>query len=233
MPATLARHGAPANPFSTRFHRPGALEFFFQAERGAESAENLYARFAQHGFRGQLTGPHGTGKTTLLNHLYAEFQTRGHAVLRVTLRDGQRHLPQGWTALLDTGNPSARASRRHDAQHKRPMPPALLFFEGAEQLSFPAWWLVGWHCRRRALGLLATTHRTLCLPDLYHTGVDKKLAEALAARVLAQNPALPQLVAAHEAATALAAAQGNMREALFRMYDWYETRWIHHAAQVT
>jgi len=215
MSATLARPGAPANPFCTRFHAPGALEFLFQAERGAASAEELYARSAQHGFRGQISGPHGTGKTTLLNRLEAEFEARGHVVLRVTLRDGQRHMPKGWISPLSTG------SQRQGL----PVPPSILFLDGAEQLSRPAWWYVRWRCRRLKLGLMATTHGTLGLPDLYRTGVDEKLAEDLAARVLAQSPALPRLVAAHEARAALAAAQGDMREALFRMYDWYEARW--------
>jgi hypothetical protein len=54
---------APAsNPFATRFTRPGAIEFIFPA---GESLATLVARLRACDWRGQITGPHGSGKAPL------------------------------------------------------------------------------------------------------------------------------------------------------------------------
>jgi hypothetical protein len=52
-----------SNPFSTKFIRPGAIDFIF--DRGAALPE-IFARFERFGLRGQIVGPHGCGKSTLL-----------------------------------------------------------------------------------------------------------------------------------------------------------------------
>lgn len=225
IPATLLQPGAPANPFSTCFHAPGALEFFFQAERGAASAEELYVRFAQLGCLGQISGAHGTGKTTLLKQLQKEFEAQGHTILRLTLRDGG-------TSSLEFLKAISRATKRvavlSDAgapRNGRRVPGGILFLDGAEQLPRLVLKFACWRCRRMNLGLLATTHGLLGLPNLYRTGVNGGEAENLVARVLALNLALPRLVEAHEARAALAATHGDLREAFFRLYDLYETRW--------
>lgn len=105
------------------------------------------------------------------------------------------------------------------------LPRALLFVDGAELLGRAAWWSLRLQCRWQCLGLLATTHRPSGLPTLYRTQVSAELAQCVAARVLAASPHTPRLVEAAEAMQALEATRGDMREALFRLYDLYETRW--------
>lgn len=83
--------GAAVNPFSTRYHEPGALAYCFEDDANA-SAEALYERFLASGRRGEIVGSHGTGKSTLLCALEAEAHRRGHAVRRVTQRDGARRM---------------------------------------------------------------------------------------------------------------------------------------------
>jgi hypothetical protein len=63
------------------------------------------------------------------------------------------------------------------------------------------------------------------LPILRRHVVDNSLAVEIARRILAACPEAPSLVAPTEAPDALARAGGNMREALFRLYDLYEDRW--------
>lgn len=196
--------GAAVNPFSTRYHAPGALVYCFEDDANA-SAEALYEKFLANGRRGEIIGPHGTGKSTLLCALDAEARRRGHAVQRVTLREEERRLPSNWWRF-DGGD-------------------RVVFLDGAEQLSRLGFWRVQRRCRREGLGLLATAHRPLGLPALYRTSVSEAMALRLAERILAGCPQAPRLVEPDEAAAALRAAHGDLRAALFALYDLYEERW--------
>ena len=59
MPAPDA---AKSNPFSTRFIRPGAIEYLFAP---GQTADSLIDRLRHNQWRGQIIGPHGSGKSTL------------------------------------------------------------------------------------------------------------------------------------------------------------------------
>lgn len=214
--------GAPANPFAVRHHAPGAVDFIFEAARGAGSAAELLAQFARNRHRGELRGPHGTGKSTLLRALELCAQAHGHAVVRVAIRESD---PQPfWIWKLDAW--LARQTQPWPLPAAPSgWPRALVFVDGAELLGRAAWWSLRWQCHRQGLGLLATTHRSSGLPTLYRTQVGAELAQCVAAKVLAASPHTPRLVEAAEARQALAATHGDMREALFKLYDLYETRW--------
>jgi hypothetical protein len=51
------------------------------------------------------------------------------------------------------------------------------------------------------------------------------LAERLIEAILLQSNEQTTLIKPHDARAALAATQGNMRDAIFRLYDLYEERW--------
>lgn len=201
---TAMLSGAAVNPFSTRYHAPGALAYCFEDDANA-SAEALYEKFLASGRRGEIVGPHGTGKTTLLCALETEARRRGHAVRRVTLREAERRLSAGWWRIDGVDR--------------------VVFLDGAEQLSRLGFWRVQRRCRREGLGLLVTAHRSLGLPALYSTSVSEAMARRLAERILASCPQAPRLVEPDEAAAALRAAHGDLRVALFALYDLYEERW--------
>ncbi|MCZ7648657.1 MAG: ATP-binding protein [Planctomycetota bacterium] len=203
--------GAPANPFCTRFHAPGALAFRFEARRGAGSAGGLYERFEASRWRGEIRGPHGTGKSTLLRAFEAELGAHGHRVRNVRLQAPAYAMPSGWDRYEETGGAPAR--------------PPILVLDGAERLARTAWWRVRWTIRRRGWGVLATAHESLGLPELYRSGVDPALAEALVEAVLNRSPELPRLVRPDEVLAELRATGGDFREALFRLYDLHEARW--------
>lgn len=197
--------GAPANPFSTRHHRPGAVPFL-GSSGGPMSVAPLLEAWEAAGGKGEILGPHGTGKSTLLHWLAAEAEARGTNIVRVELHDGARRLPRGWDM----------AGRGRGV---------LVLVDGAEQL--PGWrfWLLRGACARRGWGLLVTAHRPLGLPTLYRTHVDVALARQVVGAVLARSPRMPALVTEHEVDGALQECGGNLREALFRLYDLYELRW--------
>lgn len=210
---TTVLSGAAVNPFSTRYHAPGALAYCFEDDEGGETstAEALYEKFLASGRCGEIVGPHGTGKTTLLCALEAEARWRGHAPRRVTLREEERRLPVDWWRFEGEDATKTPAER-------------VVFLDGAEQLSRLGFWRVQRRCRREGFGLLVTAHRSLGLPALYRTLVSETMARRLAERILASCPQAPRLVAPDEAAAALQAAHGDLRAALFALYDLYEKR---------
>jgi hypothetical protein len=190
----------PGNPFSTRHTRPGAMPFLFPAGEGAET---LIGRLRRNGWRGEIVGPHGTGKSALLMALVPAIERAGQTPLLVTLHDGQRRLP------LDVNRESQL------------QPPTLLIVDGYEQLSrWSRFWLKRL-CRRRGLGLLATAHDSVGLPELYRTAADAELFQKIVEQLMAGQPC-PWNVA--DLTARLARHGGNLREALFDLYDLYEQR---------
>jgi hypothetical protein len=189
------------------------VEYVFPAASDL-SAARLHDLYLQAGRRGQIVGPHGTGKTTLFGVLAREAERRGEEVRRVVLHTHDRRLPTGWD------RPACDAR------------PALLLLDGAELLSRAAFWTVRARCRLRGLGLLITTHRPLGLPTLLRTQVTPELGQEVAARILAATPHLPRLVDAAEVAGALAQTRGDLRAALLALYDLYESRWAERSARL-
>ena len=191
-------HEPAENPFCTRHIRPGAIPFLFPP---GEDAETLVRRLQQNGWRGAIVGAHGTGKSALLATLIPQIELAGQRAELVELHDGQRQLP---------------LNLRRD---KRLRPPMVLIVDGYEQLSRWRRFLLKRHCRRRGLGLLVTAHTPVGLPELFRTEPTPELAERVVGRLMAGR--LPPFATA-DIATCFARHQGNIRETLFDLYDFYE-----------
>ena len=109
-----------SNPFSTRFTAPGKIPFFFERSflrqlkaskpakfeeffsralgagediRGSVCLQFLVDRFETNGRRGQLVGPHGSGKSTLTCALKEALTKRGYEIFSWSLNDRNRFLP--------------------------------------------------------------------------------------------------------------------------------------------
>ena len=194
-PRTPSRH---ANPFATCWTRPGAIAFRFGQD---ESAEQLVARLAAMKWQGEIVGPHGSGKSTLVETLKSHLAAAGRTVSVCTLRAGQRRLP---TTFL-----------RQSLATRRP----LIVIDGYEQLSWLSRMLLRWRTRRAATGLLVTSHAPTGLPTLYHMRPSRQLALDLVSTLTAQNPSpisASDVVASHEC------HGSNLRELLFALYDRHE-----------
>ena len=192
---------AESNPFATRFTRPGELDFLFPT---GETAATLVDRLAAQAWRGQIVGPHGTGKSTLLHTLAHELRRRGREIAWFTLHGGQRGLDIT----------AAQAAAWNDATQ--------VIVDGYEQLS---WWSRAWlkrTTRRQGAGLLATTHLDAGLPTLFVMQGDEALAQQIVGQLLADRKLLH--VTADDVSRCYRQHAGNVREMLFALYDLHERR---------
>ncbi len=188
----------PVNPFSTTFVRPGAVPFLFPAGVGIA---DLVAQLRTQDWWGQIIGPHGTGKSTLLAALMPALAAAGREPLWYAFRDGVISLP-GFRADqlgLHAG--------------------AILVIDGYEQLSSWQRWRLCRACRRSGCGLVVTVHTPVGLPDLYHTNVDADMARRVLSHLNREGTAD---VSPEDLIQCLTIRKGNLREALFDLYDLHE-----------
>ncbi|MGA2259432.1 MAG: hypothetical protein ABSG53_32560 [Thermoguttaceae bacterium] len=189
------------NPFCAARLRPGTIDFVF--EQG-KSLEQLVDALAAKAWRGQITGGHGTGKSTLLAALTPAVESRGRPVKSITLSARQRHLPRRFTRSLQ------RTAGR-----------GVAAVDGVEQL--PIWnrLLLKRFCQTRGVGLIVASHRSAHLPSLYETSVDEIRAWSVVQRL---QDGFPPYIQIGDLVERLARHLGNLREALFDLYDLYEER---------
>jgi ABC-type cobalamin/Fe3+-siderophores transport system ATPase subunit len=188
------------NPFSTRFIRPGAIPFHFNNDQNAHS---LIAKLQSNHWQGEIIGPHGTGKSTLLEALIPELENQGRTIVLLKLTAPQPTL--SWSQLF--------AGRWNAATQ--------VIIDGYEQL--------GWLSRlilahRRCLsgaGMLVTAHQSVGFPMLYQTTVNEQLAISLVEQLTQSSEVR---IANEEVVQALQASHGNLRDTLFQLYDLYELR---------
>ena len=196
--STSGRHAGAENPFSTCRTRPGAIPYVFP--RG-ESALGLVRRLRQNGWRGQIIGEHGSGKSALLATLIPAIRQSGRPTLLIELHDGQRRLP------LDLSQAPELAAR------------PVVIIDGYEQLSFWSRWCAKRLCRRHGLGLVVTAHAPVGLPALFCTTTSPELVETIVRQLLGESQSF---ATAEELQQQFLRHRGNLRELLFALYDRYE-----------
>jgi hypothetical protein len=194
---------ADDNPFSSRYVRPGAIPFLFDADL---SAESLVARLRDAGWRGEVIGPHGAGKSSLVQTLLPALQVAGRKPELIQLHAGARRLPASWRELaaLPAG--------------------AVIVVDGYEQLSRWTRFRLARLCAKSGYGLVVTSHTPMGLPTLYEFGVRRAAAHAVVEWLLRDRRVSANPITASDIDEAFDACGGNIRETLFRLYDVYERR---------
>ncbi|NLF06647.1 MAG: hypothetical protein GX594_01525 [Pirellulaceae bacterium] len=188
----------PHNPFSSHNIRPGAMPFIFPE---GENADSMVRRLRENGWRGEIVGGHGEGKSTLLAELLPALRRAGRKPLLIELHDGQRRLPLDLDACC------------------RAEPFDLLIVDGCEQLGRWNRLRLKRLCRRRGWGLLATAHGSVGLPRIYRASVSPELAAKVVEQLLAgRTPSFDPA----EISAAFERQRGNLREMLFDLYDVHE-----------
>ncbi len=184
---------AHLNPF--RVDRLESIPFFFP--EGMNWSE-LESRLEAAGGRGSIVGPHGSGKTTLIEEWIRRLQSRGEKVIRIRLNGERRDFSRAeWDLLRDGGSET------------------FLFVDGAEQLGvFARWSLIRLSSAFKAVVL--SLHRKGRLPVLFECCVFPGLAEEILTELLGPEEAentLPRFQAA------LKRRGAHLRAALFDLYD--------------
>lgn len=192
-----------ANPFATRRVRPGVMAFIFP---DSLSTKLLVKRLAQNHWWGQIVGPHGNGKSTLLASLIAQIKPFGRQALHIALHDRQRHLPKEFlNSILES---AAELSGS-----------LLVIVDGYEQLGRWSRFRLKRLCRRCKCGLLVTAHQPVGLPMLHRADSSLQTAYRVVEH-LQRGSATP--VDSAEIARCYARQKGNMRDMLFDLYDLHE-----------
>ncbi|NBW96683.1 MAG: hypothetical protein EBR28_08110 [Planctomycetia bacterium] len=196
--------GATAgNPFSTRHVRPGCLPPLDAAGRPI-AVGDLCMRLAQLGGSAALVGPHGSGKTTLLWKICAALEADGVRVSRVRIRD-----------LGDILTLAAVIWRRAGG--------GTVCVDSWERVGRPLGWFLRAAARIVGTRLVITAHRAGSLPTLWECSTSTPLLEAIVAR-LPGTDAGPTKVRPDDVVAAFRRSGGNIREALYVLYDVVEER---------
>ena len=179
------------NPFATKYIRAGSLPYRFCE---GSTLDELHKRLVRSQWRGQIVGPHGSGKTTLVRSLEARLcQSEVRSEL-FQLHNRQAFLPKVDWATIDRGT--------------------LVIIDGYEQLCTWSRWMIRSRCYRNGFGLLVTSHRPVSnLPILFKTSTTIELAEQLVEDLYPNSDLgqhTPPLFRKHA---------GNMREVFFELYD--------------
>ncbi len=199
-----------ANPFSTRFIQPGAIDY--QRFDGGTVSELAQQFLELPSKRASIIGPHGSGKSTLLANLVSEFQslrpnTQIHALRFSTERSPRVALYESmsaWTA------------------------DSIVILDGYEQLGFWSRLQINRKATTQAIALLATAHQDIRgFQTVWETSVTETSSRWVVQRLL-QQTARPEMATDLLASEAWALSrdrhQQNLRESLFDMYDWYQCR---------
>jgi hypothetical protein len=159
--------------------------------------EDLLDRLAALQWQAAIVGPHGHGKTTLLEDLAPRLEARGFRVRTISLREAHPRLDREDRSVLRSLGPQG-----------------IVFLDGAEQLGWLSWRLVRFRTRR-AGGLVITSHRPGLLPTLFECETSPELLGGIVSELAGTDLNVEELYARHG---------GNVRDALRELYDRWAGR---------
>jgi len=194
---------AVRNPFCTRHVHPGRMPALDAAGREIDLSRVL-ARLSEINGSAAIVGPHGSGKTTLLGRLADVLEAEGSCAARV--RIGRIGDALAVLAALVRGR---RGS--------------VVCVDSWERLG-PIWaHAIRWCAFVSRTRLLVTAHGVGALPTLWECRPTPAVLRALVARLPCGDTVMPPILEA-DVQRAFRDASGDIREALFLLYDTFEAR---------
>lgn len=192
------------NPFSTRHTRPGSIVPL--DGRGAPlDIPLLVGRLRRAGGVGAIVGPHGSGKSTLLLRLAGEIEAAGTDVAVLRMR--------GWWDVWRT----MRAFRITGRS-------GIVCIDGWERLTGPVHQLVRLLAWATGRGLVVTMHRRDSMPELATCLTSPGLLAAIVDRLPGRAEWYGTLIEEQDVRAAFDRQRGDIREALYELYDVFERR---------
>jgi energy-coupling factor transporter ATP-binding protein EcfA2 len=162
--------------------------------------DRLGARLHELNYRAAITGPEGSGKTTLIEDLQRVFQDKGIKTNLVFVNNA---------SLFDS--PACRQLLSELTRDQ------IVLLDGADLIRRSDWSLLKRHTITRAYGLVVTSHKRGLLPTLIECSTNPALLKDIVAELLPQNYTIPTefLDSLHER------HKGNLRTCLRELYDLY------------
>lgn len=192
------------NPFSTRHTRPGSI-VPLDGRGSPLDIPLLVGRLRRAGGVGAIVGPHGSGKSTLLLRLADEIEAGGTRVERVRMR--------GWWNVSRTVVAFRNAGRS-----------GIVCIDGWERLASPVRRLVRLLAWATGRGLVVTMHRRDSMPELATCRTSPGLLAAIVDRLPGRSDWYGTLIGAQDVRAAFDRRRGDIREALYDLYDVFERR---------
>jgi hypothetical protein len=188
----------PANPFASRYTRPGALPPL--DERGRPLAVGPLLDRVRPGCS-VIEGQHGRGKTTLVRALLAAATAAGRPASFIQIRS--------WA---DTRRAVAALAAARRGQ--------IIAVDGWEQLPWGCGLLITALARWRGAGVITTAHRPSGLPVLARC----ESSSATVAAIVERLPAHGGAIGSVDIEAVFRHHGGNVRDALAALYDRFEER---------
>jgi DNA replication protein DnaC len=231
------------NPFSTKNTSPGKIPYYFNKENFLLSQNksldfrddfqtqndellqqlhqglyHLYLKFSNFGYRSQIVGQHGTGKTTLLIPLMNFLENCHHKIIFVSLHNHEFKFP---ISFWEDCKKVEEGFKKEDETGYTKKPPVVVI-DGYEQLSINQKAKILRLCFIRKMGILVTTHQPVWqIPILFQTKSSPKILEEIVSYLLKKTgQTLP--FDQSQYSTLFEQYHGNIRDIFFSLYDLYE-----------
>jgi predicted AAA+ superfamily ATPase len=205
------------NPFASRYIKPSARDYLFRRDGQFLANDTQLVALAEkiRAFpRSSIVGPHGSGKSTLIQSLQPHLTNRFCELIQVTLH----HDPScvGFSRVHEKIQHAVRLwnAARQSGKNR------LLIVDGIEQISFVVRVLCFAYLRLVRAHLLVTSHgRLFGVPVLFQTEVTAALIQSLATMMVAPAGERIEAIVRQELARRDLNQVKDLRSLWFELFD--------------